>query len=102
MTENIEYVMPENAAQSEPVVTITTTNEPVEYEIVGAPVPTVSTAPQRLTIDDMQREAMKMSMLRRAVELEQRHQLRKRHKANAKTKNRAKAKMAKASRKRNR
>lgn len=98
----------------EPVLVLPTDSTPsvVEYEIVGDTIDSnrpgnfvvdTDKTPQRMpTIAEMELRASQMGVLRRMVQLEQRHQLRKRSKANTKTKNRTKAKLAKASRKRNR
>lgn len=96
----------------EPTITITESASPVEYEIIGDTVASnrpgslvidTDKTPQRMpSIEELEQRAAQMGILRRMVQLEQRHQLRKRHKANAKAKNRTKAKLAKASRKRNR
>jgi hypothetical protein len=84
----------------------------VEYEIIGDAVDTnrpgamiidTDKTPQRMpTMEELEQRAAQMGVLRRMVQLEQRHQLRKRSKVNAKAKNRVKGKLAKASRKRNR
>jgi hypothetical protein len=96
----------------EPAITITESTTPVEYEIIGGTVDSnrpgtlvidTDKTPQRMpTMEELERRAAQMGLLRRMVQLEQRHELRKRHKANTKSKNRTKAKLAKASRKRNR
>lgn len=96
----------------EPVLVKPTDDSTVEYEIVGESIDTnkpgtlvidTDKTPQRMpTLEELEQRAASMGVLRRMVELEQRHQLRKRHKANTKAKNRTKAKLAKASRKRNR
>lgn len=100
--------------QQEPVLVLPTDSTPsvVEYEIIGDAVDSnrpgslvidTDKTPQRMSsLAEMELQAAQMGVLRRMVQLEQRHQLRKRHKANAKAKNRTKAKLAKASRKRNR
>lgn len=97
---------------TEPTLVLNT--ESVEYDIIGAnaidsnrPGTLVidsadTSAPKRMTLADVELQAQQMGMLRRMVVLEQRRQLRKRHKDNTKAKNRKGAKIAKASRKRNR
>lgn len=97
----------------EPVLVLPTdASSSVEYEIVGDAIDAnkpgtlvidTEKSPQRMpSIAELEQRAAQMGVLRRMVELEERRQRRQRHKENTKAKNRTKAKLAKASRKRNR